>query len=110
MHIAEIRIRNFRSIEDMSIPLDRFTVFCGPNSCGKSNVFRAIQMAFQREVSMEDAQNNITDSKLGQGGPTASIWVDCKLTDVPSAIRGLAGATENNLGYTFRVTRSDLSL
>lgn len=105
MHISEIRIRNFRSIEDMVVPLDRFTVFCGPNSCGKSNVFRAIQLAFQREVSIEDAQNNLTDSMLGQGGPTASIWVDCKLANIPTAIKGLAGTTENNIDYTFRVTR-----
>jgi predicted ATP-dependent endonuclease of OLD family len=69
MHISEIRIRNFRSIEDLSVPLDRMTAFCGPNSCGKSNVFRAIQLAFQQSVSASDAQQNLPASKLVAGGP-----------------------------------------
>jgi predicted ATPase len=106
MHIAELRIRNFRSIEDLIVPLDRLTTFCGPNSCGKSNLFRAIQLAFQGSVSVEDAQNNLTDSKLGQGGPKLSIWVECRLADAPAGIQSLAGVTHPSINYSFRLTRS----
>jgi len=106
MHIAELRIRNFRSIEDLTVPMDRLTTFCGPNSCGKSNLFRAIQLAFQESISLEDAQSNLTDSKLGQGGPTLSIWVDCRLAEIPSEIQSLAGTTRSSIRYSFRLTRS----
>src|SRR5687768_17036980 len=106
MHIAELRIRNFRSIEDMTVPMDRLTTFCGPNSCGKSNLFRAIQLAFQESISLEDAQHNLTDSKLGQGGPTLSIWVDCRLAEIPSEIQSLGATTRSSISYSFRLTRS----
>lgn len=96
MHIEELRIRNFRSIDDLRLPLDRFTTFCGPNSCGKSNVFRAIQLAFESDVGIEDAQQNLPTSKLVQGGPLLSIWVDCHFRDVPPAVQGIAGASSSS--------------
>jgi len=106
MHISEIRIRNFRSIEDLSVPLDRMTAFCGPNSCGKSNVFRAIQLAFQQSVSASDAQQNLPASKLVAGGPLLSIWFDCRLEDASTEIQTLAGVTSGTIEYSFRLTRS----
>ena len=105
MHITELRIRNFRSIEDLWIPLDRFTVFCGPNSCGKSNVFRAIQLAFQRLVSVNDAQANLPASKLVPGGPQLSIWVDCTLEAIPPVLQSMAGTLAPTTNYSFRLTR-----
>lgn len=106
MHISEIRIRNFRSIDDMTISLERMTVFCGPNSCGKSNIFRAIQLAFQESISMSDAQQNLTASKLVAGGPKLSIWVECKLENASSSLQTLARATSGTIDYSFRLTRS----
>jgi predicted ATP-dependent endonuclease of OLD family len=106
MHISKIRIRNFRSIEDLTVVLDRMTVFCGPNSCGKSNIFRAIQLSFQQSVSASDAQQNLTASKLVAGGPMLSIWVECKLEDIAPEIQKLAGSTSNKIDYSFRLTRS----
>ncbi|WP_409994876.1 AAA family ATPase [Chitinophaga pinensis] len=36
--LDNIRIRNFKSIDDLSIDLGRFNVFIGENGCGKSNI------------------------------------------------------------------------
>lgn len=36
--IREIRIKNFRSIVEATIPLDNFNIFVGLNDCGKSNI------------------------------------------------------------------------
>ena len=105
MQITKLRIRNFRSIDDVTIPLDRFTTFCGSNSCGKSNVFRAIQLAFQSSASLEDAQRSLPTSKLVQGGPKLSVWVDCTLADIPKAVQTLAGVTAPTTEYLFRLTR-----
>ena len=37
--IREIRIKNFRSIVEATIPLDNFNIFLGMNDLGKKNVF-----------------------------------------------------------------------
>ena len=105
MHITELRIRNFRSIDDLTIPLDRFTTFCGPNSCGKSNIFRAIQLAFQSTVSVNDAQSNLPTTKLVQGGPKLSIWVDCKFDAISNEVQALAGVALPSADFSFRLTR-----
>lgn len=105
MHIQKLRIRNFRSIDDVTISLERFTTLCGANSCGKSNVFRAILLAFQRSVSIDDAQSNLPRSKLVAGGPLLSIWVDCEFADVPVAVQNLVNGTTPTLSYSFRLTR-----
>ena len=36
--ISEISIKNFKSIEDLSLPLGRVTVLIGENGSGKSNI------------------------------------------------------------------------
>lgn len=106
MYISKIRIRNFRSIEDLTVSLDRMNAFCGPNSCGKSNVFRAIQLAFQEGVGASEAQQNLTTSKLVAGGPQLSIWVECVFQDVSNEVKIIAANTANSITYSFRLTRS----
>jgi Fe-S cluster assembly ATPase SufC len=43
--IEEIKIQNFKSIADLSIPLGRVNVFIGANGSGKSNILEAVAMA-----------------------------------------------------------------
>lgn len=45
MMISEINIRNFKSIEDVTLPLGRVNVFIGENGAGKSNILEAIALA-----------------------------------------------------------------
>ncbi|HEY6642867.1 ATP-dependent nuclease [Povalibacter sp.] len=104
--MTEIRIRNFRSLEDIRIDLSNLTVLCGPNSCGKSNIFRALQLAFKNELSIEDASENLSAQKMGQGGPTLSIWVDCWFSDVPSPLQRIAAEASPDLKYSLRLTRA----
>ncbi len=40
--INEVMIRNYKSLRDVRIGLERFTVFVGPNASGKSSVLQAI--------------------------------------------------------------------
>lgn len=46
MSIEHIRIRNFRSLADASIPAKALTVFVGCNDEGKSNLLRALDLFF----------------------------------------------------------------
>ena len=43
---VRIRARNFQSIEDAEIVVDRFTVVTGPNNSGKTALQRAVQGVF----------------------------------------------------------------
>src|SRR6202042_2792082 len=48
--IHRVRIQNFKSLRDVSIDLERFTVFVGANGSGKTSVLEAIHNAV-REAS-----------------------------------------------------------
>ena len=48
MQIASIRIRNFRSLRDIEIPLTRTTVLIGENNSGKSSVLECISLTLGR--------------------------------------------------------------
>lgn len=44
--ISEISIKNFKSIEDLTLPLGRITVLIGENGSGKSNILEAIAVYY----------------------------------------------------------------
>lgn len=46
MIIKSIRVRNFRSIKDETLPCEELTVLVGPNGSGKSSFLRALEMFY----------------------------------------------------------------
>ncbi len=48
MHIASIRVKNFRALKDVEIPLARSTVIIGENNSAKSSVLDCISLALGR--------------------------------------------------------------
>jgi predicted ATPase len=46
--LKELRVRNYKSLEDVAIPLRPLTVFVGPNNAGKSNILDCL--LFLREL------------------------------------------------------------
>ena len=46
MKIQSVRIRNFRTLKDVTIAFDSVTTFIGPNGTGKSTVLRALDWYF----------------------------------------------------------------
>lgn len=44
--IQSVRIKNFRTLKDVTIPFDSVTTFIGPNGAGKSTVLRALDWYF----------------------------------------------------------------
>src|SRR3954465_11636883 len=47
--LANIRIRNFRSVESVEIDATNLTAFLGANGSGKSNILRALNLFFNGE-------------------------------------------------------------
>lgn len=110
MKIKKVRIRNFRSINDITLELDDLGVLCGPNSCGKSNLFRAITFAFKKgeSISRDDIYNNMISSKRGTvGGPRLSIWVNIHFEDYPDELSEYAqNDNSREIEYQFRAIRN----
>ena len=50
LKIKRIGIKNFRSIENMSVDCSNITAFVGANDAGKSNVLRALNLFFNDET------------------------------------------------------------
>ena len=51
MKIKSIRIENFRSFQDETISLNKYSCFVGPNGAGKSSVLAALNVFFREQAS-----------------------------------------------------------
>jgi energy-coupling factor transporter ATP-binding protein EcfA2 len=77
MKLTSVRIRNFRCLKDVSIPMGQVTALIGPNGSGKSAVIRALEFFFgHREVDDDDCWG-------GRSNRDLSIEVSLTLTEVP---------------------------
>ncbi len=61
MKIKTIRIENFRSFQDETINLNRYSCFVGPNGAGKSNVLCALNVFFREQASSATDVSQLTD-------------------------------------------------
>src|SRR5438105_4333950 len=59
--ISEIQIDNFKSVEDLRLPLGRTTVLIGENGSGKSNILEAI--AFLGAAAADKLDNEFLVSR-----------------------------------------------
>ena len=84
--IHKVRIQNFKSLRDVSIDLERFTVFVGANGSGKTSVLEAIDNAVRAATG--DPQKVFAHERHGD-------WVYTRSGEgesVDRAARQLAGA------------------
>ena len=62
--INKIRIRNFKSIVDLTLDLGRVNVIIGANGCGKTNILEAITFASMAGQRREDNSPSIYDERF----------------------------------------------
>ncbi|MCY4306396.1 MAG: DUF2813 domain-containing protein [Aestuariivita sp.] len=55
MLLTEIRIENFRGIEDLTLPLDELCVLIGENNAGKSSILDALKLCLTRSLTRKSA-------------------------------------------------------
>lgn len=109
MYISSLKIKNYRSVESISIKLDKLNILCGPNSSGKSNILRAIALAFQ--VLPEDkgfieklVRDNLSKNKLSSSAP---IIVEVVFSQALSSVYTLASESKlRPVIYKFKATKS----
>ena len=52
MRISSVRIENFRSFEDATVPFNNFSCLVGPNGAGKSTVLTALNVFFRETENL----------------------------------------------------------
>lgn len=106
MRIKNIAIKRFRSIENLSLDFDNLTLLCGPNSSGKSNVLRAIQVALEPDAPREVIYQHTPVSRR-EGRGKFNMDISIQFTDCPPALYELAGVIpETDLTYRVSISRA----
>lgn len=96
--ITRVWTKNFRSIADTSVDLDRLTVFVGPNASGKSNLLDVLRfikdaLRFDLEVAIserqgvsgirrQESEDGQSDVEIGIVATTRSGYTDPRLVSV----------------------------
>ncbi len=89
--LDKIRIRGFRSIRSLEMPLERPTVLIGSNNCGKSTVLKALQLALTDELEITQHDFHTAESI----GMTNEIIVDVRFVPVDRKGRRLSQFDES---------------
>ena len=83
MKIQSVRVKNFRTLKDVTIPFDSVTTFIGPNGAGKSTVLRALDWYFNGKPG------SLTEKDCSFGVTTENIEVQVTFTDLTDKDRDL---------------------
>ncbi|MGV7834422.1 ATP-dependent nuclease [Mycobacterium kansasii] len=77
MKLTRIEVKNFRSFGESDIRLtDGMNALVGPNNCGKSNLVRAIRMAFDPKYPFDPAVDVPGQRKFAF--PRTTLTFDCR--------------------------------
>lgn len=85
MKIQSVRIRNFRTLKDVTIPFDSVTTFIGPNGAGKSSVLRALDWYFNGKP------NSLTEKDCSFAAIDEDIEVQVTFADLTERDRNELG-------------------
>lgn len=95
MKIQSVRIKNFRTLKDVTIPFDSVTTFIGPNGAGKSTVLRALDWYFNGKLC------SLTEKDCSFGATTENIEVQVTFTDLTERDREALGKYTPDGASTF---------
>lgn len=68
MPVTELRIKGYRSIRELTLPLKRANIVVGANGCGKSNLYQAIGLL------RAAASGRLARALLDEGGLPSAFW------------------------------------
>ena len=102
MKIQSVRIQNFRTLKDVTIPFDAVTTFIGPNGAGKSTVLRALDWFFNGKPG------SLTEKDCSFGAIDQDIEVQITFSDLTGKDREALGkyAPEGAVTFTAWKRRS----
>ncbi|WP_152382582.1 ATP-dependent nuclease [Achromobacter mucicolens] len=95
MKIQSARIKNFRTLKDVTIPFDSVTTFIGPNGAGKSTVLRALDWFFNGKPG------SLTEKDCSFGAIDEEIEVQITFADLTEKDREALGKYTPDGATTF---------
>lgn len=95
MKIKSVRIKNFRTLKDVTIPFDSVTTFIGPNGTGKSTVLRALDWYFNGKPG------SLNEKDCSFGATDEIIEVQITFADLTVKDREALGKYAPNDATTF---------
>lgn len=118
MELRDIRIRNFRTVgQEQGLPLGRGMTLVGPNSSGKTNILRAIQILFtgfdntfsysrSHDLTFGEHRNRTSIVAAFTGDPDGA---DKEIFDLVDELHKLQGTSRssNEFGLTLYFTETD---
>lgn len=87
MKIKSIRIENFRSFQDETVVLSRYSCFVGPNGAGKSTVLAALNVFFQERAASATDISKLIDEDYFSKNTAAPVRVTLTFDDLSPAAR-----------------------
>ncbi len=84
MRLTEIRIQNFRSFKDQTIPLDDYTCLVGPNGSGKSAVLMALNVFFKNNDATVTDVLNLTKEDFHHENVQKPVRITLTFEDIPN--------------------------
>ena len=66
--LCSLAVSSYRSLREITIPLNRLNLVTGPNGSGKSNLYRALRLL------AETAQSRLIPSLAREGGLQSTLW------------------------------------
>ncbi|MGY2292467.1 AAA family ATPase [Pseudomonas sp. SDO528_S397] len=66
--LKTLAVANYRSINQLVVPLERLNLITGPNGSGKSNLYRALRLL------AETAQGGVINALAREGGLGSTYW------------------------------------
>ena len=103
MKIQSVRIKNFRTLKDVTIPFDSVTTFIGPNGAGKSTVLCALDWYFNGKPG------SLTEKDCSFGTTDEYIEVRVTFADLTEKDRNALGKYAPDGVTTFTAWKRRLS-
>jgi len=97
MKLTEIKIQNFRSFKDQTIPLDDYTCLVGPNGTGKSVVLMALNVFFQENASTATDVRILSEEDFHHKNIKKPIRITVTFEDLPDEADPLVSQAAKDL-------------
>ena len=82
MKIASVRIENFRSFKDETVPLNDYACLVGPNGSGKSTVLTALNVFFRESDNLPTDLSSLDEEDFHCKDTASPIKVTVTFTDL----------------------------
>lgn len=82
MRLTSLRMRNFRSCDDVTVEFDQYTCLVGPNGAGKSTVLMALNALFRHTSSVATNVTTFTEQDFCNRNTTLPIELIATFEDL----------------------------